>query len=295
VNTELLDPRTDAAPLTAAQVRAQVNLIQEVMRAVMKDGMHYGTIPGTTKPTLYKAGAEKILSTFRIAIQPDVLDLSTSDEAHFRVTTNALSQATGAYLGGGVGECSSHEEKYMWREAVCEQEWDSTPEDRRRLKWKGRGDKAYSVKQVRTNAADVANTVLKMAKKRAQIDACLTVTAASDVFAQDIEDLPEEIREAITGETASVPAPMQPPQRKAEPEPARDEPRHGVNHATATGTATLISEPQQKRLYAIAMGKGWSQDGLAEFLRKKNYTHSRDIPKKFYDGIVRELEAGAGA
>jgi len=38
---------------------------------------------------------------------------------------------------------------------------------------------------------DMANTVLKMAKKRAQIDGVLTVTAAFDVFSQGVEELKE--------------------------------------------------------------------------------------------------------
>jgi len=37
--------------------------------------------------------------------------------------------------------------------------------------------------------ADVYNTVLKIAKKRAHVDAIITVTAASDIFIQDVEDL----------------------------------------------------------------------------------------------------------
>ena len=56
---------TEVMPLTAAQVKAQVQLIQQVMESVMLKDVHYGTIPGTPKPTLYKAGSEKILSTFR--------------------------------------------------------------------------------------------------------------------------------------------------------------------------------------------------------------------------------------
>jgi hypothetical protein len=39
-----------------------------------------------------------------------------------------------------------------------------------------------------------------MAKKRAQVDAVITVTAASDIFTQDIEDLPDEIREEVAEE-----------------------------------------------------------------------------------------------
>jgi hypothetical protein len=42
--------------------------------------------------------------------------------------------------------------------------------------------------------ADVYNTVLKMAKKRAYIDGILSSTGASDIFTQDFEELPEEIR-----------------------------------------------------------------------------------------------------
>lgn len=231
-------------PATAAEIRAQVNLIQEVMRAVMQEGVHFGTIPGTQKPSLYKPGSEKILSTFRIAIEPVTTDLSTHDEARYRVETRATSQATGMYLGSGVGECSSMEEKYKWRSAVCNEEFDETPEDRRRAVWKrGKDGKPnYQIKQVRTNHADVANTILKMAKKRSQIDVTLTVTAASDVFSQDIEDLPEGIREAVAGDEGAAPArpaaaPIQPPQRKSQATAAP-----AGNLATTKVTLSDISE-----------------------------------------------------
>lgn len=179
--------------LTAAEVKGQVQLIQEVMEGVMKEGIHYGVIPGCQKPSLYKAGSEKILSTFRIAVDPEVEDLSTPDKVHYRLRVRGINMGTGTFLGAGIGECSSDEEKYMWRRAVCPEEFDATPPERRRKKWfKGYQNKsATSVDQVRTNPADVANTILKMAKKRGQMDMTLTVTAASDVFDQDTEDLPE--------------------------------------------------------------------------------------------------------
>jgi hypothetical protein len=41
--------------------------------------------------------------------------------------------------------------------------------------------------------ADQYNTVLKMAKKRAHVDATLTATAASDIFTQDVEDFAENV------------------------------------------------------------------------------------------------------
>lgn len=189
----------DLPALTAEQVRSRVNLIQQVMRGVMKNGTDYGTIPGAgEKKTLFKSGAELLAATFQIAVDPLVEDLSTSDEVHFRVVCRATSQVTGDYLGSGIGEASSDEEKYHWRKAVCEEEFNEAAEDRRRIKWsKGRGGTAYQTKQVRTNPADVANTVLKMAKKRAQVDMTLTVTGASGMFTQDMEDLPPELRTQV--------------------------------------------------------------------------------------------------
>jgi len=53
---------------------------------------------------------------------------------------------------------------------------------------------------VRTEPADIANTVLKMAEKRAFIDAIRTTTGCSDMFSQDLEDLPAEVRDVMVEE-----------------------------------------------------------------------------------------------
>ncbi|GHH52994.1 hypothetical protein [[Pseudomonas] boreopolis] len=186
-----------ARSLTAADVRAQVNLMQDVMAEVMRDGTHYGKIPGTNSKSLYKAGAEKLMATFRLAAKPEVEDLSKDGEITYRVTVNLLS-ASGNFVGAGIGECSSAEDKYSWRAAVHPKEWEATPANRRRIKYYRDGKETQ---QVRTNPADVANTILKMAKKRAQVDAVITATAASDIFTQDIEDLPDEVVAEIVGRT----------------------------------------------------------------------------------------------
>ncbi len=193
--------RSERKPLTAEQIKAQVRLIQEVMNAVMTEGHHYGVIPGTPKPTLYKPGAEKLLSTFHIGADPteNITDLSTEDEIRYRVAVRGFSQATGDMLGVGIGECSSSEEKYKWRKPVCEEEFNEIPTERKRIVWKHGKDKPYQQKQVRMNPVDIANTILKMAKKRALIDMTLTITAASDIFDQDIEDLPEGMEIGANG------------------------------------------------------------------------------------------------
>lgn len=178
--------------LTAADVREQVNLIQDVMRSVMIEGTHYGKITDTQSTSLYKAGAEKLMATFRLACDPEVEDLSEPGEVHYRVKVKVYAPS-GQLLGAGMGECSSAEEKYAWRAPLCDEEFQLTPESRRRVKFSKRQGRVEKKNQIRTNAADVRNTVLKMAKKRGLVDAILTVTAASDIFTQDIEDLPEEL------------------------------------------------------------------------------------------------------
>lgn len=191
--------------LTAADVQAQINLMQDVMRRTMIEGTHYGTIPGTKTKSLYKPGAEKLMATFRLACDPVVEDLGANGEVHYRVKVMVHSSA-GQLLGAGIGECSSQEDKYAWRAAVCKEEFDATPENRKRVKFSKYQGRVETKTQVRTNPADVANTILKMAKKRGLVDAILTVTAASDIFTQDIEDLPDEIRDEVTRPTGKVAA-----------------------------------------------------------------------------------------
>lgn len=198
---------------SAPEVRDRVNLIQTVMQSVMKKDTHYGTIPYTPKPTLYKAGAEVLCMTFKIAQEYRVEDLSTPSEARYRVTCLGRHQLTNQILGEGMGECSSMEEKYAFRAAVCKEEFDAAPEASKRVKWsKGKnGGAAYSTTQVKTNIADLANTILKMACKRAMVAMTLNVTAASDIFSQDLEDFPDELREFVKGDDQPKQPIMYPP------------------------------------------------------------------------------------
>lgn len=197
-----LQPRAlvaDTGRMSVADVLRHVTAVQEVMKAVMKRDVHYGQIPGAgEKPTLFKQGAEVLCLAFKIGPEYRIEDLTTGEGARYRVTCVGIHQPTGMVLGQGIGECSSQEEKYRWRKAVCKEEFAATPADLRRMKFGRKAGGHYTVEQVRTEPADVANTVLKMAGKRAYIDMVLKVTAASDMFAQDLEDLDAALREHLT-------------------------------------------------------------------------------------------------
>jgi len=185
----LTETSAELRPVTAEAVRQNMEIIQEVLKSVMIEGTHYGVIPGTQNKSLFKAGAEKILATFRIAAVIEVTEISTPDCYRYRVIVKGVHQTTGLLIGTGVGEGSTNEDKYKWRAAACQEEFNETPDGRRRAKWKkGYNQPNHKVQQVRTEPADLANTVLKMAKKRALVDLALTATAASDVFDQDAGD-----------------------------------------------------------------------------------------------------------
>lgn len=189
----------NAGRMAVADLIQHVAVVQEVIRAVMKPDVHYGTIPGTPKPTLYKAGAEVLCMVFRVADTYVVEDLSTEDIIRYRVNCIGTHQTTGIVLGSGQGEASSGEEKYKWRKAICQEEYDDTPANLRRSKFKrGKGGTHYKELQVRTESSDLANTVLKMANKRAKMAMTLNVTAASDCFSQDLEDMDDALRDHLT-------------------------------------------------------------------------------------------------
>lgn len=287
--------------LSATEVRQRVQIIQQIKTEVMKENEHYGVIPGCKKPSLWKAGTEQLLMTFQLACEPIVLDLSTPDCAHYRVTCRITHAPTGSYLGSGVGEASTDETKYKWRAATCPAEYENTTADRRRIVWKqGNRGNEFSTFQVRTEVADVANTVLKMAKKRAQVDAVLTVTAASDIFTQDLEDMDAPVvddSEAINQDSPSSEPVMQMPQRKnaapqtpVRPAPAQQRPSV-PQPAPVRDSGEVISQEQSRRFFAIFMQAGYTKQEIKNYLQR-NYgiTDDRQILKKDYNTIVAAVE-----
>ena len=203
----------EASALTVEEVLGKVALIQRIMTAAMKEGEHYGRIPGCgDKPTLLKPGAEKLCLLFRLAPAYDV-DERQLERGHreYRVAATLTSITTQIVIGQGVGSCSTMEGKYRFRagaseitdRAVPRAYWEIRQEDPAKAQ-ELIGGKGFTVKKVdgqgwmiakggekleADNPADSYNTVLKMAKKRALVDAVLTTTAASDIFTQDLEDI----------------------------------------------------------------------------------------------------------
>lgn len=206
-------------PLTAEDLKSQVALIQGVMHAVMRDGEHYGIIPGCgKKPSLLKAGAEKLSFTFRFAPRFDVAVEAIdhpliAGHREYRIVCQLYSITSGRFMGSGVGTANTMETKWRWRTGPVEltelpvpkEYWDLRKSDpiAALALLGGRGFVAkkneaggwviarQGEKVEHENPADYYNTCLKMGKKRALVDAVLTATAASDIFTQDVEETVE--------------------------------------------------------------------------------------------------------
>lgn len=189
-----------------------INRFQQIVRKTMIVDLDYGIIPGTQKPTLLKPGAEKIAKLLGLSDQYEILDKAEDwHEPLFRylIKCRLIHLATGSVISEGLGECNSMEGKYRWRESKrkcpvcgaeaiikgkeqygggwlcfkktggCGAKWeDGEPEIEGQTIGRVENDDIYS--QV--------NTILKMAKKRALVDAALSAGRLSDIFTQDMED-----------------------------------------------------------------------------------------------------------
>lgn len=190
--------------LPIAEVVGQVKAVQEVMKEIMHEGEHFGVIPGTQKPTLLQPGAQKLALTFRLRPEYELISTAERDDLiAYTVRCDLYHINSGAPWGSGLGSCNSREAKYRYRLVSTNKKPSKQEAEKLKAKglgrWRRFGDKwVWQDRLENDNPWDQANTILKMAKKRAYVDAILATTAASDIFTQDLEDL---------GQAAPRPAP----------------------------------------------------------------------------------------
>lgn len=189
---------------TIADVRRQVDLIQSLVKDVMKPGVHFDVIPGTRRKSLLQPGAQKLCLTFRLAPDQDktvetILDLPNGHR-EYRVRLVLMSLHTGRVIAVGTGSCSTMEEKYRFRAENTGKEvptdyWKTKNRDPLRAQELLGGPEFNAKKkdgrwmichrEEHDNPADYWNTCQKMAFKRAYVAAAIQATAAGDIFGED--------------------------------------------------------------------------------------------------------------
>ncbi len=179
------------------------------------DGGDYGIIPGAgKKKVLLKSGADKLCDVYGLADTYTVLTQTNDFESglfEYTLECRLQSKSDDSLVGSGLGSCSSFEAKYRYRGGgrkcpTCDK-GDTIIKGKAEYgggwicfaKKGGCGAKfkdgdasieSQSVGRVdNPDIIDTRNTVLKMAKKRAKIDAVIGVTRSSGIFTQDLEDI----------------------------------------------------------------------------------------------------------
>ncbi len=146
--------------------------VQKLVEEVFIREVHFGPpFFGADEDDFLKPGIELAASLFSLALQYVIQPQEMPDGVRYLVTCNVLHQATGTFMGSGIGGCSTAETRYQWRKATKAQ-FEHTPADRRREKVEKDGKVTL---QVREEVEDKLNTALKMAAVRAARDGVQSV------------------------------------------------------------------------------------------------------------------------
>ena len=141
---------------TLSAALEKIRGFQGLVRSQLVEGVDYGKIPGCgEKPALLKPGAEKISVLLGLRSRFEIIrEIEDWENGFFAYSIRcALVTGSGETVTEGFGLCSTKEKRF------------------------GRGDPFAG-----------ANIALKMARKRALVDAALTVGSLSNIFTQDVED-----------------------------------------------------------------------------------------------------------
>jgi hypothetical protein len=231
-----------APAMNVALAKERLMQLQQFVKEYLVDGEDFGTIPGTPKPTLYKPGADKLCELYSLADEYEVTQRTEDFDRglfDYEVKCLLVRKPDMTLVSTGLGSCNSYETKYRWRDSkrlcpTCGKDAIIKGKVEYGGGWicfakkGGCGGKfadndpnivGQTVGRVQNeDIADIKNTILKMAKKRAKIDAVLSATRSSGLFTQDVEDWDIPKAEgAISHEPAGAsaqPQTAQPPTQK---------------------------------------------------------------------------------
>lgn len=316
------------------QEQSQRALLSQFIKQQMVEGTDYGKIPGTENKSLLKPGAEKLVTLFRCVpvfkIENQIEDWDRG-LFYYRFSCQILTQESRMVVAEGVGSCSSYESRYRYRNAdracpICGHaaivKSKFPPKDNPRAKpgWycfnkKGgcganfdANDSAIVDQKTgriqNPDILDCVNTVLKMAKKRALVDASISLGRCSDIFTQDIEDFAPDVEP----EPVQTPAPRQQqrpqqqaqqPQQPPQPQPQQQQPqpekpaeiapqREPGQDPTEPGEEPCTME-QRETLSKVmhACGRTWRG---ADTIQRVSKIINRELPENATFGMLTVAE-----
>jgi len=149
------------------EAKKQNNALMQMMDELLQEDVDYGKVPGVPKPFLFQSGAQQLGLVFKFRYEFEKIDSEINFEQDptfisYEYKCQVYQKETDMFMGEGVGSANNYEKKFRY----------------------------YSTGEEFEDPLDKQNTLKKMSKKRALVDAVLNVTGASRLFTQD-KDLVE--------------------------------------------------------------------------------------------------------
>ena len=239
----------------------------QFVKAALHDGVDYGTIPGTSKPTLYKPGAEKLNKFFGLKPHFDTIsERQDWEKGFFYYHIRCNLYRADELIANADGACNSLEKKYRYRNIP---EFKASEEERAKAIRKetrtAKTGKPYVMLTVENpDPYDLDNTILKMAQKRAFVAATLLAVNGSEYFTQDLEDI-------IDAEFVEV-------EKKPEPKPEPAQYSQEQIGAVLANTQAGSEDNALKFLHAGKVPAGSTVEQIASFCQL--YTENAKTMKK---------------
>ena len=218
--------------LTADDLIHQTQKVLEIKNKAMREGVHYGIIPGTKKPSLWKPGAERLCKAFRL--EPG-FETTSRDDPNRTFNWKKWDYDKRKEIEGTTRGYLEYDSRCTLTHIPTGDVW---------AKNVSASCNNFETRYQSLNPYNVKNTLEKISEKRALVAAVLIGTAASDIFTQDLEDLPQLINNGNGG---------------AKKEPTQNEPGKDkdVRMATPRQVAYIKGQIKKKNITQKTFLKEW--------------------------------------
>lgn len=319
--------------ITLGQMRQRKEAIRKFIAEEMVAGEDFGPIPGTNgKDVLLKPGAEKLIRLFtytasftEVKVVEDWTGKNHDGEPFLFYKIKCSIHKDGRFMGDADGSCNSWEKKYRYikKQRVCPSCGLETvfvsKGDGGFFCWKNKGgcgrqfvkgtpectsmEKQGAGQALDPDVADKANTIMKMAEKRALTAACLIVVGASEFFTQDIEpERPAPQERPQQSSARPVPAPRQEEAYEAEFVPQETLADRAVLSINKKQASDILKARLDDRGYAPADKEQYMKimrclenDKQPEFWTARDFLRASELPQEIIDDAIKAMYVPSAA
>lgn len=179
----------EVSPQSIQETMQSIALLQNMVRNVLVRGIDYGHIPGTQGDSLWEPGSSRIIGSFHCYCgRRRIIKIEDSAEKIVVcVEVPIISRNLQVEVASGIGAASTLETKYKYRWVSEPQEWGYDEEAVKTLRTKKGKEEGKNVTLYRIpnpEHSELLNTIVKMASKRAEVDAAESLPGVSSVLRQ---------------------------------------------------------------------------------------------------------------